>query len=207
MQEESHHSLKQGSVIRNFEIIRVLGAGGFGITYLARDMDLNTEVVIKEYFPNEFSVRKSDSSIIAKTSSKDDYQKGMQRFKEEAKTLAKFNHPSIVKILGFFETNNTTYFVMEYEEGIDLAQYLKDKGTPLSQEEILGIMMPILEGLKEVHKYNYLQRDIKPGNILLRKNKPPVLIDFGASKLVLGEASKSINLYADRRLCPTGAVH
>jgi len=97
-----------------------------------------------------------------------------------------------VKILGYFEANDTAYFVMEYEEGIDLSQYLKQEKRALSQEEILSIMMPILEGLKEVHKYNYLHRDIKPGNILLRSNKSPVLIDFGASKLALGEASKSI---------------
>jgi serine/threonine protein kinase len=76
----------------------------------------------------------------------------MQRFKEEAQVLAKFNHPSIVKILGFFEANNTAYFVMEYEEGIDLSQYLKQINRSLSQEEILAIIMPILEGLKEVHK-------------------------------------------------------
>ncbi len=81
---------------------------------------------------------------------------------------------------------------MEYEEGIDLSQYMKQKREPFTQEEILGIIMPILEGLKEVHKYKYLHRDIKPGNILLRNNKSPVLIDFGASKLAIGEASKSI---------------
>jgi len=187
-----HHSLKSGTTLNQYKIIRVLGAGGFGITYLAEDTQLGMKVVIKEYFPNEFAVRKSDNTIIAKTSSSKDFQKGMQRFKEEAKTLAKFNHPSIVKILGYFEANDTAYFVMEYEEGIDLAQYLKQEKRALSQEEILSIMMPILEGLKEVHKYNYLHRDIKPANILLRANKSPVLIDFGASKLALGEASKSI---------------
>ncbi len=151
------------------------------------------ELVIKEYFPSELAIRKEDSTIIHKSSNTEhDFTKGMQRFEEEAQTLAKFNHPSIVKILGYFEANNTAYFVMEYEEGIDLSQYMKNKATPFTQEEILSIMMPILEGLKEVHRHNYLHRDIKPGNILLRSNKSPVLIDFGASKLAIGEASKSI---------------
>jgi len=190
--EEEHHSLRNGSRLNQYKILRILGAGGFGITYLAEDMELDLKVVIKEYFPNEYAVRKSDNTIISKTSSKDEYINGMKRFKEEAKTLAKFNHPSIVKILGYFELNNTAYFVMEYEEGVDLSAYLKEKGKGIGEEEILGIMMPVLEGLKEVHKYNYLHRDIKPGNILLRKDKSPVLIDFGASKLALGEASKSI---------------
>lgn len=186
------HSLKNGTILNHYKIIRVLGAGGFGITYIAEDISLGMEVVIKEYFPNEFAIRNRDSTIIAKTASGRDFNKGKERFKEEAQVLAKFNHPSIVKILGYFEANNTAYFVMEYEDGIDLAHYLKQENRALTQEEILSIMMPILEGLKEVHKHNYLHRDIKPGNILLRKNKAPILIDFGATKLALGEASKSI---------------
>ncbi len=150
-------------------------------------------MVIKEYFPNEFAVRNTDSTIIAKTSSASDFNKGKIRFKEEAKILAKFNHRSIVKILGYFEENNTAYFVMEYEEGLDLSQYMKQKGKPFTQEEILTIMMPILEGLKEVHKYNYLHRDIKPGNILLKTNSTPVLIDFGATRVAVNnEQSKSV---------------
>ena len=189
---ENQHSLKMGAVLNNYRIIKILGEGGFGITYLAVDIQLGLEVVIKEYFPNEFAMRSSDSTITAKSKSVGDYSKGMQRFKEEAKTLAKFNHPSIVKILGYFQANNTAYFVMEYEEGIDLSQYLKQQTPPLPQEEILSIIMPILEGLKEVHAYDYLHRDIKPGNILLRNNKSPVLIDFGASKLLVGEVSKSV---------------
>jgi len=187
------HALKQGMILNNYIIVKVLGAGSFGITYLAKDTKLGMQVVIKEYFPSDLAIRKDDSTIISKSSdTRQDYKKGMKRFQEEAQILAKFNHPSIVKILNYFEANDTAYFVMEYEEGIDLSQYLKQNGTPLSQEEILSIMMPILEGLKEVHKYNYLHRDIKPGNILIRNNKPPVLIDFGASKLAIGEASRSI---------------
>ena len=187
------HALKIGITLNNYTIIKILGAGGFGITYLARDTQLGMEVVIKEYFPGDLAIRKDDSTIISKSSNtKNDFLKGMQRFKEEAQILAKFNHPSIVKILNYFESNNTAYFVMEYEEGIDLSQYIKQKGTPLGEEEILSIMIPILEGLKEVHAHNYLHRDIKPGNILIRKTKPPVLIDFGASKLAIGEMSRSI---------------
>ncbi len=193
MQEQNQHSLQNGTILNHYKIIRVLGAGGFGITYLAEDTQLNMKVVIKEYFPNEFAIRNNDSTIIPKTSSDRDFKKGKQRFKEEAQILAKFNHPSIVKILGYFETNNTAYFVMEYEEGMDLAQYIKQKNKPFDQNEVISIIMPILEGLKEVHSYNYLHRDIKPGNILLRSNKAPVLIDFGASRIAVNdEQSKSV---------------
>lgn len=186
------HALQPGTILDRYKIIHVLGEGGFGITYLAEDIQLGLQVVIKEYFPNEFAIRNFDSSIIAKTDSEDHFTKGLQRFKEEAKTLIQFKHPSIVKILGYFEANNTAYFVMKYEGGIDLDKYMKQNHPPLSQDEILEMMMPILEGLKEVHKYNYLHRDIKPANILLRENASPVLIDFGASKIALGEVSKSI---------------
>jgi len=192
MQDQAQYGLKIGTVLNHYRIIQVLGAGGFGITYLAEDISLGMRVVIKEYFPNELAYRNSDNTVIAKTSSEIDFTKGRERFKEEARVLAKFNHPSIVKILGYFEANNTAYFVMEYEEGIDLSEYMKQRGKPFTQDEVLGIIMPILEGLKEVHGHNYLHRDIKPGNILIRKNKPPVLIDFGASKLAIGEVSKSI---------------
>ncbi len=192
MEEQNQHNLRENTIIGNYRIKRILGEGSFGITYLAEDISLGLKVVIKEYFPNEFAMRTGDSTITSKSKSKEDFSKGMQRFKEEAQTLAKFNHPSIVKILGYLEANDTAYFVMEYEEGIDLSDYMKQHGTPFSQEEILSIMMPILEGLKEVHKLNFLHRDIKPGNILMRTDTFPVLIDFGASKLALGEASKSI---------------
>lgn len=190
--EEDIHSLKSGTLINNYVIIKVLGEGGFGITYLATDRQLGLEVVIKEYFPNEFAMRAANSTITAKRTSVADFSKGIQRFKEEAQTLAKFNHPSIVKILGYFESNDTAYFVMEYEEGLDLSQYLKQQNRSLKQDEILGIMVPIMEGLKEVHKYNFLHRDIKPGNILLRSNSSPVLIDFGASKQTITDVSKSV---------------
>lgn len=192
MQIDSQHNLKAGTILQNYEIIRVLGEGGFGITYLAVDVHNGLRVVIKEYFPNAFAVRLNDSKISAKGSEKNAFKKGLQRFRDEAQILARFNHPSIVGTLGYFEENNTAYIVMEYEEGIDLAQYLKQHGSPVPQEEVLSLMMPILEGLKEVHRHRYLHRDIKPANILVRQNKLPVLIDFGASKQVLGDVSRSI---------------
>jgi serine/threonine protein kinase len=189
--DTDRHTLAPGTVLEHYRIERVLGEGGFGITYLAMDLKLEMRVVIKEYFPTELAVRGEHSQIHSRSHTREIYQRGLARFKEEAKILAKFNHPSIVRILSFFEANHTAYFVMEYEEGIDLAQYLQKKGT-LSQEEVLSIMMPILEGLKEIHAHHYLHRDIKPGNILIRKNRSPVLIDFGASKQVIAEVSRSV---------------
>lgn len=189
---QNQHALQSGIILDKYKIIRVLGAGGFGITYLAQNLKTNQHVVIKEYFPTQFSIRNMDNGILAKTKSDMDFQRGLQRFKDEAKTLVQFNHKTIVKIIDYFETNNTAYFVMRDEGGTDLDEYMLQHRPPMSQNDIMEIIMPILEGLKEVHSYNYLHRDIKPGNILLRTNTLPVLIDFGASKLALGEVSKSI---------------
>ena len=100
---QDQHVLQAGTTLDKYRIIRVLGAGGFGITYLAEDIQLGMQVVIKEYFPNEFALRQNDNTIVAKTSSSEAFAKGLERFKEEAQTLAKFNHPSIVKILGYLK--------------------------------------------------------------------------------------------------------
>ncbi len=190
--QENQYSLNSGTTLNHYEIIRVLGTGSFGITYLAKNTSTGVQIAIKEYFPSDFAIRDSDDSVRPKTDAKSEFRRGRDRFREEAKTLMRFDHPSIVKILDYFEANHTAYFVMTYEEGIDLDQYLRQQDRPLGQEEILGIVMPILEGLKEVHAHRYLHRDIKPGNILLRENKAPVLIDFGASKVGLGETSRSV---------------
>ena len=190
--ESSTHSLPEGAILGDLKIVRVLGEGGFGITYLARDMREKIDVVIKEYFPNAFAIRGKDSAVSARSSEKKAFKKGLKRFRDEARILSRFNHPSIVKIREYFEMNDTAYIVMEYEEGVDLAHYLKQRSGPISQDEVLGIMMPILEGLKEVHRHNYLHRDIKPGNIIVRREKLPVLIDFGASKELLGDIGKSV---------------
>ncbi len=189
---DDNFSLRPGSVVEYYSIVRVLGTGGFGITYLAQDIKFGKYVVVKEYFPNVLAIRNFDDSIIAKTNSDQDFSRGRERFKEEAQILAKFNHHSIVKILGYFEANNTAYFVMEYEEGLDLADYLKQEGSGISQNDILSIIMPILEALKEVHLHNFLHRDIKPSNILLRANNSPVLIDFGASKMLISDSNNSV---------------
>ena len=190
--ESREYILAQGSHLDHYSIVGLLGEGGFGLTYLAIDSKLDMKVVIKEYFPSEIAIRADRREVHPKEKRREAYLKGLLHFKEEARILARFKHPSIVRILNYFEANNTAYFVMEYEEGVDLARYLKQHSVPLSQEEILSIMMPILEGLKEVHSYNFLHRDIKPGNILLRKNHSPVLIDFGASKEAVAEVSKSV---------------
>ncbi len=177
-----HNALNQGVSLNWYRIVSILGQGGFGITYLAFDTNLKQKVAIKEYLPQEFSVR-GPAETVRPTSG--DHKKvfdwGLKRFLEEAQTLAKFKHPNIVRVLSFFEANHTAYMVMEYEEGVDLASLIK-AGEHFSEQRLLGILMPILDGLEKMHAAGFVHRDIKPSNIFIRGDGSPVLIDFGSAR-------------------------
>ena len=197
------NSLDIGAILDNrYHIEGVLGIGGFGVTYKAHDDTLDCTVVIKEYLPEECGARDSDTvSVIPRTNREDDYQYGLEKYLDEARTLAKFKHPNIVRVSNFLKTNGTAYFVMDYDEGEDLTDWLKKHDT-LNEDIILKIITPILEGLAEVHKTGLLHRDIKPGNIFMRKKGGAMLIDFGAARQALGEQSKSISAIISQGYAP-----
>jgi len=162
----------------------VLGAGGFGLTYLATDANLNLRVAVKEYLPGEFALRAGDSTVRPKTDkSEESFHWGLQRFMGEAKALASFRHPNIVRVLRFFEANSTGYMVMEFVEGQSLPEWIAQR-RPLSRAALLGVAAPLLDGLEVVHRGGYLHRDIKPANIFIRSDGSPVLIDFGSARIV-----------------------
>ena len=185
---------KHGKLVGRYEIREVLGVGGFGITYKARDTKLNRLVAIKEYLPAETAIRAHDASTVhAHTSRVEQYQYGLARFLDEAKTLAKFHHVNIIGVHDHLELNNTAYMVMSYEQGHTLSQYLKKNNGQLPEHELIAIIKALLQGLEEIHEQDYYHRDIKPSNICIRKkNHEPVLIDFGAARQAIGNHSKSI---------------
>jgi serine/threonine protein kinase len=148
-------------------------------------------VVIKEYFPNEIVSRDGQTVAPFGTTGQDDFERGMQRFVEEGRALARFNHPAVVRILKYFQQNNTAYLVMEFIDGEPLDQYLKRKGT-LTPEVVEHLASELLDGLAIVHQHGLIHRDIKPANIMLRPGGTPVLIDFGAAKDALAEKSHSV---------------
>ncbi len=189
-------TLKQGVQISQWHIKKVLGIGGFGVTYLAHDERLDRLVAIKEYLPAELGIRDSNTRLVhPRTGSEENYQFGLDKFLEEAKVLAQFSHPNIVRVQAFEEANNTAYLIMDYEEGEDLSDYLKRTGFKggMPETELKGYLVPILKGLQAVHDKGLLHRDVKPGNIYLRKDAEPMLIDFGAARYALGEHSKSMS--------------
>lgn len=167
---------------------RVLGQGGFGITYLARDTNLDRLVAIKEYLPGEVAQRRSDGTVRERTNAQGErYHWGLERFLAEARTLARFDHPNIVRVHSVFEDNDTAYMVMRFEEGDNLATLLTKRGT-LTEDDLLLILLPILEGLEQVHQAGFIHRDIKPENIHIRRDGSPVLLDFGSARQSLGRA-------------------
>jgi serine/threonine protein kinase len=186
-----HNALQMGSMLLEYRLESVLGAGGFGMTYLGWDTNLEKHVAIKEYLPTDLAVRALDGSVVPITTElKFNYQWGLDRFILEARTLAKFSHPHIVRVNRYFEAHGTGYMVMDYEKGQSLNQILK-AGQP-DEARLKGILMPLLDGLQAVHATGFLHRDIKPANIFVRESGSPVLIDFGASRQALGGATKSI---------------
>jgi len=181
--------LPVGYRINEYNIERPLGGGGFGITYLARDSNLQLPVAIKEYFPSDLVTRGADQAVqvrASKPEQQEQYDWGLERFLDEARALATFRHPNIVRVLRYFRENGTAYIVMEYESGLSLKRWVPQH-APLSQRTLLSIIYPLLDGLEAVHKTGFLHRDIKPDNIYVRADGTPVLLDFGAARRVTAD--------------------
>ncbi|MBC5764235.1 protein kinase domain-containing protein [Ramlibacter albus] len=179
-------ALPAGCRINEYEIDRTLGGGGFGLTYLARDINLDLPVAVKEYFPADMAQRNPDNSVQVRSQDADvkaTYEWGLERFLDEARALATFRHPHIVRVLRYFRENGTAYIVMEYESGQALKRWVP-QNAPLSQKAVLSIIYPLLDGLEQVHKAGFLHRDIKPDNIYVRADGGPVLLDFGSARRV-----------------------
>ena len=195
MSEEQQHrlALPQGTRIREFEFRRVLGHGGFGMTYLGWNVALDIPVAIKEYLPSDLATREQDLSVVPQAPrAASDFHWGLERFLDEARILARLQHPNIVRVHHFFEAHSTAYIAMDYVEGEDLSAHLTRKGT-LSEDELKGILYPLLSALEVVHQADFLHRDIKPTNIILRaEDGLPVLLDFGAARQAMGAKSRSV---------------
>ena len=186
-------ALPGGALIGRYRIVSVLGHGGFGITYLARDTQLGRDVAVKEYLPAALAVRQDGSSVLPRsTEVAEDFGWGRSRFIEEGRTLANLHEaPSIVKVFDFLEANGTAYIVMELLRGRTLEGRVKADG-PLLPAELPAILEPLLAGLRQVHETGFLHRDIKPANIMLGVDGRPTLIDFGAARAAMADRTRTM---------------
>jgi hypothetical protein len=183
---DAANALPAGYALHEYRIDAVLGAGGFGLTYLATDGNLNLKVAVKEYLPSDFASRTEDSTVQPRSEdTTESFQWGLRRFMDEAKTLASFRHPNIVRVMRFFEANQTGYMVMEFVEGKPLSEWIAAR-RPLPQPAVVAMAAQLLDGLEVIHKRGYLHRDIKPANIFMREDGSPVLIDFGSARHLVG---------------------
>ena len=192
-------SLPIGKLLSDYRIERVLGQGGFGITYLATDVKLMRQVALKEYYPREYAVRDGTLTIRATGDQEDreTFEWGLTRFLEEAQLLARFEHPNIIAVRRFFEANGTAYLVMDYSDGKPLDEIIKT-GGPISEKQLERILYPLLAGLEQVHRTGFLHRDIKPANLYIRDDGSPVLLDFGAARRATPEHNQGVTtLVAD----------
>ena len=199
---ERRDALRQGTDLRGYTIRDVLGQGGFGIVYRACHNELGNLVAIKEYLPIELAVRDGGSVHPRNAEHRPAYEDGLRRFGEEARRLVEFRkHPNIVSCRDFFRANGTAYLVMDYEDGMPLSELLRARelsGRPFDEADLLAVMVPLLDGLREIHAAGVLHRDIKPSNILIsREDERPILIDFGSAKQVVAGYSKSLAPYTE----------
>jgi serine/threonine protein kinase len=181
------NALPQGYEFQGYRIEQELGAGGFGITYRATELLIGRQVAVKEYLPPAIAVRGRDSISVHPIGPRDrvPFDLGVKRFRKEAQALVTFHHPNIVGLYRFFEANGTAYLVMAFEEGMSLGAILKRHG-PITEDEIREVLDPLLDGVTLVHKSGFLHRDIKPDNVVIRRDGSPVLIDFGAARQTAG---------------------
>ncbi|MFB2891586.1 serine/threonine protein kinase [Aerosakkonemataceae cyanobacterium BLCC-F50] len=175
--------LPSGTQLSDGEYIvdKVVGQGGFGITYFGNEPSLKRPVAIKEFFPE--GCRRQGSTVISAGSwTVASYNQAKQRFLQEGQTLAQFNHPGIVRVFKYFEENNTAYIVMEYLQGKNLADLLEERGEPLKEWEAVSYVEKVSKALEVIHQANFLHLDIKPNNVMVTTDRRVVLVDFGAAK-------------------------
>ncbi len=180
----SSQMLTEGQTIQWYRVEEVLGRGGFGITYLAMDNNLDHRVAIKEYFPATLVKRRADKSVVPVSAAAEArFSEGLERFQTEARTLVKFRHPNIVRVMAVFAANNTAYLVMEYEEGERFKEAVTENGGA-DELTLKSLLLDVIDGLEQVHQHGFIHRDIKPVNIIIRRDGSPVLLDFGASRVL-----------------------
>ena len=203
MPDSDHkQALPPGHQLGRYRLLGVLGVGGFGVTYLGEHISLGHRVAIKEYLPNEFAVREGVTVHPKSSADREDFEWGLTRFVDEARTLTRFRHPNLVRVSDYFEANNTAYIVMDYEDGEPLDVLLERHGT-LTEAQLKRVLLPVVDGLRQVHAAGFLHRDIKPSNLFVRRSdETPVLLDFGTARQALGRKSKSMTAIASAGYSP-----
>lgn len=187
------HALPSGHRLGEFQIERVLGEGGFGIVYLAADVQLERQVALKEYMPASLARRAVDLSVVVRSeSARPTFELGLRSFVNEARILAQLDHPALVKVHHFWEERGTAYMVMPYYPGLTLKQALRSMHPPPDEAWLRTLLEPLLDVLAYLHSQNIYHRDVSPDNIVLLSGGRPVLLDFGAARRIVGDGTQDV---------------
>jgi serine/threonine protein kinase len=198
----AQNALPPGSRMGEFEIIGLVGEGGFGIVYLAQDHSLQRRVALKEYMPASLAARNPDGSISVRSDVHlEAFAAGRSSFVNEARLLAQFDHPALVKVFRFWEANGTAYMVMPLYVGKTLRQVLNER-PQLEEVWIKRFLAPVLDALEVIHRANCFHRDISPDNLLVLPNEKPVLLDFGAARRVIGDMTQALTVFVKHSYAP-----
>ena len=190
--QDGGNALPVGTRLGEFLITGLIGGGTFGNVYLAQDYSLGRNVAIKEFMPSTLAARVDGISVSARSGRHaETFAAGLISFINEARVLARFDHPSLVKVHRFWEANGTAYMAMPFYEGQTLAQALAAMGEAPSEQWLKDLLAPLLDALQVIHAQDCFHRDIAPDNILLLKDGRPVLLDFGAARHVIGDAARN----------------
>jgi hypothetical protein len=185
MSSQANQPLPEGFQLENYRILRLLASGGFSFVYLAHDEN-ETPVAVKEYLPATLALRTSESPApVVPAENLPTFRYGLKCFFEEGRALATLSHPNVVRVTNFFRANETVYLVMRYERGRTLQEHIHKKSGAIKEVWLRNTFVQLLNGLREVHTNKLLHLDIKPGNIYVRNDGNPVLIDFGAARQTL----------------------
>jgi serine/threonine protein kinase len=193
--EDHGNALPKGTRLGEFEITGLVGEGGFGIVYLAYDHSLQRTVALKEYMPSSLAARTQGITVSVRSQRHaETFNAGLKSFINEARLLAQFDHPSLVKVYRFWEDNGTAYMVMPYYEGMTLKQALKRSSEPPHEDWLKGLLAQLTDALETIHREQCFHRDIAPDNIILLKDGRPLLLDFGAARRVIGDMTQALTV-------------
>lgn len=192
--EHAHNALQLGTRLGEFEIIGLVGEGGFGIVYLAQDHSLERKVALKEYMPASLASRTAAATVAVRSERhRETFEIGRRSFVNEARLLAQFDHPALVKVYRFWEANGTAYMAMPYYDGRTLREVLQQRPVP-DESWIRKVLAPVIDALELIHRENCFHRDVAPDNIMLIGDDRPVLLDFGAARRVIGDMTQALTV-------------
>lgn len=193
--ENPHNALPMGFRLGEFEIIDLVGEGGFGIVYLAQDHSLERKVALKEYMPASLASRSGNTTVNVRSERhRETFEIGRRSFVNEARLLAQFDHPALVKVYRFWEDNGTAYMAMPYYDGQTLRDVLKQRGSAPDESWIRKVLAPVVDALELIHRESCFHRDVAPDNIMLLRDDRPVLLDFGAARRVIGDMTQALTV-------------